>query len=189
MAPSTQASPPDMPIQIKTVLANKDENRRFILPLRDLGADTLPNKVRFTWLPEPYDELLSVTLILIHKIPDLSGNLLTQILSSVPYSTSHRIRVPFSSAIPIALPLTSSWIATTLLSTSSLLVPLRPSLSSRSKSRSLISRHPSLSRCLSKLQPFLSASQLAPTSTLTSLTQSRPSMNHALVVPSQPSSS
>ncbi|KAK4695573.1 hypothetical protein P7C71_g2201, partial [Lecanoromycetidae sp. Uapishka_2] len=46
MASSNQASSSDMPIQIKIVFANKDENRRFNLPLRDLGAETLPNKLR-----------------------------------------------------------------------------------------------------------------------------------------------
>lgn len=48
MATLTPASSPDMIITIKIVFANKDENRRFKLPLKELGANSLPDKVRLT---------------------------------------------------------------------------------------------------------------------------------------------
>lgn len=37
-----------MIITIKIVFANKDENRRFKLPLKELGANSLTDKVRLT---------------------------------------------------------------------------------------------------------------------------------------------
>lgn len=48
MATLTPASSPDMIITIKIVFVNKDENRRFKLPLKELGANSLPGKVRLT---------------------------------------------------------------------------------------------------------------------------------------------
>ena len=45
MATHPHASSPDMPITIKVVFADKDENRKFKLPLTDLGANSLPDKV------------------------------------------------------------------------------------------------------------------------------------------------
>lgn len=45
---TTSASSPDMSITIKVVISGKDENRKFKLPLKDLGANTLPDKVRLT---------------------------------------------------------------------------------------------------------------------------------------------
>ena len=45
MATLTPASSPDMSIAVKVVLAGKDENRKFKLPLKELGANTLPDKV------------------------------------------------------------------------------------------------------------------------------------------------
>ena len=46
MATNATASSPDMPITIKIIISGKDENRKFKLPLRDLGANSLPDKVR-----------------------------------------------------------------------------------------------------------------------------------------------
>lgn len=48
MATNTSTSPPDMPITIKVVYNGRDENRKFKLPLRELGASSLPDKVRLT---------------------------------------------------------------------------------------------------------------------------------------------
>ena len=48
MATLTPASSLDMIITIKVVFPNKDENRRFKLPLKELGANLLPDKVRLT---------------------------------------------------------------------------------------------------------------------------------------------
>ena len=47
MSTTTPAPSPDTPITIKVALSN-GENRRFKLPLRELGANTLPDKVCFT---------------------------------------------------------------------------------------------------------------------------------------------
>lgn len=49
MATLTPSSSPDMSIAIKIVLARKDENRKFKLPLKELGANSLPDKVRLTF--------------------------------------------------------------------------------------------------------------------------------------------
>lgn len=46
MATNATASFPDMPITIKIIISGKDENRKFKLPLKDLGANSLPDKVR-----------------------------------------------------------------------------------------------------------------------------------------------
>lgn len=46
MATNGTASSPDMPITIKIIISGKDENRKFKLPLRDLGANSLPDKLR-----------------------------------------------------------------------------------------------------------------------------------------------
>lgn len=46
MATLTPASSPEMTVTIKVVFPNKDENRRFKLPLKELGANSLPDKVR-----------------------------------------------------------------------------------------------------------------------------------------------
>lgn len=46
MATTVTASSPDMLITIKIIISGKDENRKFKLPLRDLGANSLPDKVR-----------------------------------------------------------------------------------------------------------------------------------------------
>lgn len=46
MATNATASSPDMPITIKVIISGKDENRKFKLPLRDLSANSLPDKVR-----------------------------------------------------------------------------------------------------------------------------------------------
>ncbi len=46
MATNATASSPDMLITIKIIISGKDENRKFKLPLRDLGANSLPDKVR-----------------------------------------------------------------------------------------------------------------------------------------------
>jgi len=48
MANLTPASSPDMSITIKVLLVGKDENRKFTLPLKELGATSLPGKVRLT---------------------------------------------------------------------------------------------------------------------------------------------
>jgi hypothetical protein len=61
MATLTPASSPDMMITIKIVFADKDENRRFKLPLKELGANLLPNKVRLTVLhAASHQQLLSI---------------------------------------------------------------------------------------------------------------------------------
>ena len=46
MATLTPSSSPDMPISIKVLVTGKDENRKFKLSLKELGAHTLPDKVR-----------------------------------------------------------------------------------------------------------------------------------------------
>lgn len=48
MATNAMASSPDMPITIKVIISGKDENRKFKLPLRELGANSLPDKVRYS---------------------------------------------------------------------------------------------------------------------------------------------
>ena len=50
MATHSSSSVPEMPITIKVVFAGKDENRKFKLPLKELGANSLPNKVRLIHL-------------------------------------------------------------------------------------------------------------------------------------------
>ena len=52
MSSTNPAPSPDTPITIKIALSN-GENRRFKLALRELGANTLPDKVRFTSQPKP----------------------------------------------------------------------------------------------------------------------------------------
>lgn len=46
MANLTPSTSPDMSITIKVVFTGKDENRKFKLPLKELGANSLPDKVR-----------------------------------------------------------------------------------------------------------------------------------------------
>ena len=48
MATNTPAPSPETSITIKVILNGKDENRKFRLPLKDLGANSLPDKVRST---------------------------------------------------------------------------------------------------------------------------------------------
>ena len=52
MSSTTPAPSPDTPITIKIALDN-GENRRFKLPLRELGANSLPDKVCFMSQPQP----------------------------------------------------------------------------------------------------------------------------------------
>lgn len=120
----------DTPIAIKLAL-NNGENRRFKLALRELGANTLPDKVSFDSLSSSYYP----PRCFLNEGPS------SHYISSDPCSTCHQLKTSSSSDFPTAQARTSLLIATIQpYINSSIELPKRSS-SSVSKPPSLMWRH------------------------------------------------
>lgn len=120
----------DTPIAIKLAL-NNGENRRFKLTLRELGANTLPDKVSFHSLPPGFDPLPFF----------FSEEPSSLIISSDPCSTCRRLKPSSSSGFPTAQARTSLLTVTIQPCTSSSIELPKRSSSSVSKLPSLTSHH------------------------------------------------
>ena len=173
MATLTPASSPDMAIAIKVVIAGKDEMRKFKLPLKELGANTLPDKVCPTdplvafFLPQPFGTSMSLRILRhypYHQAPYANVEALS---SFALCSTSLRHRRRCLNATLIALHLTSSSITPYHRFISNCIVLLKQSRSSEFESLLLRKNLPSRSKRPS-LEPLsLSVFLLAVTSTHT----------------------
>ena len=158
MATNVPASSPDMPITIKVIISGKDENRKFKLPLRDLGANSLPDKVCVSCSLV----FMAISTHLFHHL-SLCVISLCFVRTSAKASIFHssalcsillQVRQPSLSVIPIARPRSLPWIPVSHLSTSNCIVLPKPSKSSRFESPSPTNRQPSRSRCQSQALLF-----------------------------------